>query len=776
MKQESGVNDKISIDQVNRFTSQAMLGIYATVLISTILSLMLLGVVPSQRVVAWWSLSITVSLVRFTFQKKFLQNPATAESVGWHRNILLISLFVSGCVWGAAPLFLFPYASLPHQVLLTFVMGGMVAGSVNVFASIMASFYAFGIPAIIPLLVVIFSIRDGMHLAMGLLLSLFVLFMALANRKINLEIYNFLVLKYKNIDLINHLEKEIRDRQSAEEKLLLKNQQIESIVENRTKQLRQVNEKLRTEIEERRTMEKALREGEVKYKELANTLPQIVFETDAHGKITFANRNASELLGYSDTDFAQGLNALDILTVDPGILAHERVHAIFQGQKMDGEECTARTKGGRTFPISIHATPVVHRGRTVGMRGIIIDLTEQKRIEEAQKELHSQLQLAQKMELIGTIAGGVAHDLNNILSAIVSYPDLLLMRLPPDSALKKPLLIMQESGIRAAAIVQDLLTLTRRGVVVEEVLNMNAIISAYLESPEHAKLMSAHRRVRIETLLEGELLNIAGSEVHLSKTLTNLVSNAAEAMPQGGVIQISTTNCYLDQPVKRYAAIAEGDYVVLTVSDNGTGIAAHDLDRIFEPFFTKKVMGRSGTGLGMAVVWGTVKDHKGYIDVASIENHGSQFSLYFPVTRLQKAQVDHPEPIEAYHGKGESILLVDDVEVQRQVASDLLTHLGYRVTTAKSGEEAIDLLRNQSVDLIILDMIMAPGRDGLDTFREIITLHPQQRAVIASGFSETDRVKQALALGAGPYIKKPYTWIKLGQAVKMALGTRTDAA
>lgn len=249
----------------------------------------------------------------------------------------------------------------------------------------------------------------------------------------------------------------------------------------------------------------------------------------------------------------------------------------------------------------------------------------------------------------------------------------------------------------------------------------------------------------------------------------NLVSNAAEAMPNGGRIQISTDNRYLDQPVKGYDDIEDGNYVVLTVTDNGIGIAPNEIDRIFEPFFTKKVMGRSGTGLGMAVVWGTVKDHKGYIDVASIENEGSQFSLNFPVTRVQQARDIHSDPIESYYGEEESILLVDDVKEQRQIGSDLLSQLGYIVTTVSSGEGAIAYLRNQSVDLVVLDMIMHPGMDGLDTFREIIKLHPTQRALIASGFSETDRVKEAIALGAGPYIKKPYTWIKLGQAVKTAL-------
>jgi two-component system, cell cycle sensor histidine kinase and response regulator CckA len=189
------------------------------------------------------------------------------------------------------------------------------------------------------------------------------------------------------------------------------------------------------------------------------------------------------------------------------------------------------------------------------------------------------------------------------------------------------------------------LTLTRRGVVSEKVLNLNRIISEYLESPEHEKIMSFHTEVHVESVLENDLLNIKGSHVHLTKTVMNLVSNAAEAMPNGGEIIISTSNRYIDQLIRGYDDIKQGDYVVLTISDSGIGISPNDIDRIFEPFFTKKVMGRSGTGLGMAVVWGTVKDHNGYIDVTSIEGRGSSFSLYFPVTRDKSKIVDQTDSI-----------------------------------------------------------------------------------------------------------------------------------
>jgi signal transduction histidine kinase len=397
------------------------------------------------------------------------------------------------------------------------------------------------------------------------------------------------------------------------------------------------------------------------------------------------------------------------------------------------------------------------------------ELAERKRAEEEKTKLESQLRRAEKMELVGTLAGGVAHDLNNILAGLVSYPDLLLMDLPEDSPIRNGILKIQKSGKKVAAIVQDLLTLARRGVTATEVASLNDIITNYLKSPEYEKLKTFHPDAQVESSLETSLLNITGSSIHLSKTVMNLVSNAVEALPAGGKVTISTKNQYIDKPIKGYDHVKEGEYVVLSVTDDGVGIASEDMERLFEPFYTKKVMGRSGTGLGMAVVWGTVKDHKGYIDVQSSEGQGATFDLYFPVTRMETQKDESPPSTEKYMGKGERILVVDDVEEPREIASILLTELGYSVSSVASGEEAVEYVKTNPADLLILDMIMDPGIDGLETYKRILELHPGTKAIIVSGFSETDRVKEAKRLGAGQYLRKPYTLEQIELAVRSEL-------
>jgi len=373
------------------------------------------------------------------------------------------------------------------------------------------------------------------------------------------------------------------------------------------------------------------------------------------------------------------------------------------------------------------------------------------------------------MEAMGNLAGGVAHDLNNILSSVIGFPELILADVPEDSPLRAPLQIIKDSGERASQVVQDLLTLARRGVSVREVVNANEILSDLLKSPEFDQLKWNNPEVEVEVVLETDLLNILGSPVHLSKAVMNLVLNAVESMSEGGKLALSTENRYLDRPIQGYDDVEEGDYVAVNVADTGTGISPEDIERIFEPFYTKKRMGRSGTGLGMTVVWGTMKDHNGYIDVQSKVGEGAILTLYFPATQQKASRNRSGLSIEDYKGEGESVLVVDDVEEQQKLASAILTKLGYSVTTVSSGEEAVEYLQNSAVDLLVLDMIMDPGMDGLDTFRCILEQHPGQKAIIVSGFSETGRVEEAQRLGAGAYVRKPYLMEKLGMAVRTEL-------
>ena len=542
--------------------------------------------------------------------------------------------------------------------------------------------------------------------------------------------------------LVNALEKNLRKEQSL------------------SKELKLSNEQLGRENSERRQSEKALRNSEEKYKTLTNNLHVGIYRNTlgSEGKFLEANPAILKIFGFENREEFLNISVADLYQ-NPDYRKKLNEKMLRNGF-VRNEELLLKNKNGKPIVCSVSAVAVKNeKGEVTYYDGFIEDVTERKQLE-------SQLQQAQKMEAIGTLAGGVAHDLNNILSGMVSYPELLLMDIPDDSPLKQPLLIIQQSGQKAATIVQDLLTLARRGVSVREVIDLDQLIEQYLTSPEHQKILEYHPGVKVVSHLESGLLNIVGSPVHLSKTIMNLVSNAAEAMPNGGCIRIVTETRYIDKSLRGYDTVEEGDYVTLKVSDGGVGISPEDLSRIFEPFYTKKNMGRSGTGLGMAVVWGTVKDHSGYIDVQSELGEGTMFTLYFPVTRKELEKEKPRISADTYKGRGESILIVDDVKEQREIASQMLNKLGYHVNSVPSGEEALMYLKENAADLLVLDMIMNPGIDGLETYKRILQFHPDQKAVIASGYSESDLVKEAQNMGAGAYLKKPYSFEKIGMAVK----------
>ena len=516
-------------------------------------------------------------------------------------------------------------------------------------------------------------------------------------------------------------------------------------------------------------------------------------------------RHAEEALTLANQRFSEVLNSFDAVVYVADMETHEILFMNRQGQNIfgasTGQKCWSTLQCGQSGPCAFCTNAQLVDSKNKPTVGIIwevrstvndrwyeshdraikwsdgrlvrlciaIDITERKRDEEERQKLAERLHRAEKMEALGLMAGGVAHDLNNILGVLVGYSELLLLGMDEDNPQRKHVDNILKSGQRGAAVVQDLLTLARRNVATSEVVNLNAIIKDYLKTPEFEILKASYPEIFFDFRLEDDLLNLKGSSLHLGKTLMNLVSNAAEAISSKGTVVIRTENRYLDMPLLGYDNMEEGDYVVLSVKDDGSGIAKSDLGKIFEPFYTKKVMGKSGTGLGLAVVWGTVKDHNGYIDVKSESGRGTTFLLYFPVTREEQIRNHRQVDLKRLRGRGESILVVDDVEEQRDLAQKMLTRIGYRVTTAVSGEDALHCLETAKADLLLLDMIMGSGMDGLDTYQRIKEINPDQKAIIVSGFSESDRVKKALALGAGAYVPKPYVMEQIAIAVRREL-------
>lgn len=504
---------------------------------------------------------------------------------------------------------------------------------------------------------------------------------------------------------------------------------------------------------------------------ILNTIPDIVFRLDSSGRIIFISSAVSRYKRI-DTPLL-GRSIFDLVAPEDQEKAKYKLN-----ERRTGARATSDLEIRLRFNIdtpqgeneilyfSVSAAGLYQSDRSnadsfIGTQGIVKDITKRKKIEQ-------QLLQAKKMEAIGNLAAGVAHDLNNILSGLVSYPEMILATIPKEDPLYGQISLIKKSGKKAAVIVQDLLTLARRNIHPQEVCDLNTIITDYLESTEHNQVMQGQANIHIKTNLLSPHANIVGSTVHISKAVMNLINNGIEAMVGGGTIAIATSKGLLTNTKNGYEDIPPGDYIFVTIQDSGIGIPQEDIPKIFEPFYTKKPVPNKGTGLGMTIIWATVKDHNGFIDIISAENKGTTITLYFPATEKKVRLVQDSKPLPKSIG-GETILIVDDQEEQLIIGENILTKLGYSVITSKNGEDAIHILQKNDIDLVVLDMIMPDQLDGLDTFKRMLQYRADQKAIITSGYSESSRVKKMQQLGAGTYLQKPYSMEDFAKAVRKEL-------
>ena len=487
------------------------------------------------------------------------------------------------------------------------------------------------------------------------------------------------------------------------------------------------------------------------------------------GDSEYLNKSFRETFGYTLEDMPTLEKMWELSYPDPAYLDkvqknwQEAIEKFSEGKVFKKQFCTVHCKNGEDKEVEIDFSPVGERGLTT-----FRDLTAYNKREAENILLEKKLLRAQKMEAIGLMAGGVAHDLNNILSGIVGYPDLIKMSVDEDSDIIPYVEAIKKSGLRAADVVADLLTIAKGVASTRKPCTLNKIIDQYFNSPEYEKLEPQMESITLIKNLDENIFNISCSDIHIKKCVMNLVMNAVEAMENIGDLTISTRNQYVDTPFSMGQYMEKGEYAVLSVKDSGHGIPEEDRERIFDPFYTKKVMGMSGTGLGLSVVWNTVQDHHGGIIVTSSDT-GTTFDLYFPVDRSIIIEESNTPVVVDIQGKGESVLIIDDESLQQEIASGMLNYLGYNTHYVSSGKEAISWLKNNTIDILLLDMIMPSGLSGYETFKEIVKIYPNQKAIIASGYSQNKEVESTLKLGAGRFIKKPYTIDLLGKAMKNEL-------
>ncbi|SHO43085.1 hybrid sensor histidine kinase/response regulator [Desulfopila aestuarii] len=499
----------------------------------------------------------------------------------------------------------------------------------------------------------------------------------------------------------------------------------------------------------------SLLESQRRFHDLVNLLPEMVLETNIDGSIRYANSEARKRFGISHEN-SDGCNLFDFFPADTRQSAQDQFRRNLEQGTLYQD--ILHDKDHHAFPVLLRSAPIVDASGCIGARLLLIDITERQRMEE-------QLNRDHKMKAIGLMAGGVAHDLNNILSGIVSYPELLMLDMTEENPLRRPLSIIRKAGLDASEVVADLLTVARGSRGDLEIIDLNVLIQDYLDSPDFEDMRRRFPLVEHSFIPASDLMFLSCSPIHVRKCLMNLVINGFEAIEGKGSIRIVTENVNTTDLQTTHPGLPNDKrYIRITVSDTGKGIEEKELEHIFEPFYSKKVMGRSGTGLGLTVVYNTVRDHDGATRVTSSEL-GTTFELLFPGTS-NAVPLKGKNHLQVLKGNGETVLVIDDEPRQREIATTLLRSLGYQVTTASTGKEAWRYLEKNPADLVVLDMLMGPNQpNGKEIYQQILTINPGQKAIIASGYAEDDDVRETLTMGATAFVPKPYTMNSISRAV-----------
>lgn len=524
--------------------------------------------------------------------------------------------------------------------------------------------------------------------------------------------------------------------------------------------VREQNKQLEREIAERKQAEDALRDSEDRYRTLVETSPDVIF-TVSFGDGLFQSINPvfEKITGWSRTEWI-GRSFLDIVHPDDRALALEKHREAVNGAGVMRYDLRCLTRSGAYRITEVTTAPILRNGAVSGRLGIARDITERTVLEE-------QLRHAVKMQAIGQLAGGIAHDFNNILSVIIGACDLVLMDLQEGSPQRRKIQMVLTSAERGAQLTRNLLTFSRKQVVMMQERNLNEIILSV--EPLIAGLI--REDVRFSVDLSGDRLLCMADSMQIEQTLMNLAANARDAMTGGGRFTITSDRVTMDGEFRRERGFGrEGEYAVLRVEDTGIGMDEKTRERIFEPFFTTKDVGK-GTGLGLATVFGIVKQHNGYIEVKSEVGRGSVFFIYLPLI-ADRADRTSAVPSAEHRLKGsETVLVAEDDGSVRAIITQILAGSGYRVIEAYDGEDAeikFNYHRDE-IDLLIFDVIM-PRKNGKQAYDSIKKIRPDLKCLFLSGYTADIISNSGISEQEGAFLQKPVPPHLLLTKVREVLG------
>ncbi len=511
------------------------------------------------------------------------------------------------------------------------------------------------------------------------------------------------------------------------------------------------------DITEGKEAERQLLESELRYRTLFEESRDAVITTTRDGKVEAVNQAYLDLFGFTREE-AENMDILNIY-VDPADRVRFQEDIERHGSLKD-YEVRRRKKDGTVIDCLLTSTVRLDEdGRIVGYQGIVRDVTEQK-------QLQRQLLQAQKMEAIGQLAGGVAHDFNNILTAIIGYSDVLTQQMPEDSPYRSKLIQINRAGARAAHLTRQLLAFSRKQILDLRPLNLNEVLANF----EKMLRTLIGENIEVVTLLDLSAGTVMGDATQIEQILLNLAINARDAMLTGGKLTLETANVSLDRAYARtHSEVRPGPYVMLAVSDTGQGIDSHVLPRIFDPFFTTKGKDK-GTGLGLSTVYGIVKQHQGHITAYSEPGRGTTFKVYLPLVQNASEQVPSVPATAPRLGGKETVIVVEDEEIVRQLTTEVLETLGYSVLQCRDAEEAIRVtaIHGGPIHLLLTDVVL-PQMDGRSLFGFLSPMFPDMRVLYVSGYAENAIVHHGVLDAGVKFLQKPFTVDSLAKKVREVL-------
>ena len=517
-------------------------------------------------------------------------------------------------------------------------------------------------------------------------------------------------------------------------------------------------------ITEHKRAEEELRESEEKYRTILESIEEGYYEVDLAGNLTFFNDSICNILGYARDELI-GMNNRHIMDQENAEKVYETFNRVYTtGEPAKGSDWDIMRKDGTKRYVEASVSLIKDaEGQPTGFRGIGRDVTERKRAREEKKKLEAQFQAAQRMEAIGTLAGGIAHDFNNLLMAIQGNASLMLSDKPPEHPDYERLKNI-EQGVRSGAeLTRQLLGFAMGGKYEVKPTDINELIKRSSDMFGRTK-----KEITIHTKYQEEIWPVGADQGQIEQVLLNLYVNAWQAMPGGGQLYLETENVTLDDKYVQPFDLKPGAYVKISVTDTGVGMDEKTQQRIFEPFFTTREMGR-GTGLGLASVYGIIKNHDGIITIDSTKGEGATFTIFLPASEKEVIKEKELLPAEVLKGT-ETVLLVDDEDMVLDVGEGILKELGYKVLAARDGREAIEIYKAQKgkIAIVVLDMTM-PGMGGGEAYDKLKEVDPTIKVLLSSGYSIDGEATEILERGCNGFIQKPFTMRDLSWRIREIL-------